>query len=920
MAVVSPVPAAIAQPASPATYGAFRAAVGNMAAAASSRREIVEEEVPPARVIEERIYVAVGRTVKESKSVLLWALQNSGGKRICILHVHQPAQMIPLMGTKFPAAALKEQEVRAYREIERQEMNKVLDEYLLLGRRMGVRAEKLHIEMENIEKGILELVSQNGIRKLVMGAAADKRFSKNMMDLKSKKAISVRLQAPSSCHIWFVCKGHLIHTREATLVATDGVQEGSSLHQENPNTEIGQQSRLRSHSISLGQSSNGVLSSPAQQLFRRVKSLTVGGNGGSITAPTSPEPPTPWTRSDAEASSDEGDVLSRRSISQSSVLSSCSSSGMTSVGLIPPEVRNDIVLELATLAQPQDSFRHSSPPSVLDGSVEDPLYDQLEHAMAEAANSRREAFDEAVRRSKAEKEAIEAIRKAKFSENLYAEEARQRKEIEEALGREKEKMETMKNERDRVMEELRTALNLKASLEIQIAESDQMVKELEQKIISAVDLLKTYKKERDELQLERDNALKEAEELRRSQAEASSSHMPQLFSEFSFSEIEEATRNFDPSLKIGEGGYGSIYRGLLRHTEVAIKMLHSHSLQGPSEFQQEVDILSKMRHPNLVTLVGACPEAWTLVYEYLPNGSLEDRLSCMDNSPPLSWQFRIRIATELCSVLIFLHSCKPHSIVHGDLKPANILLDSNFVSKLSDFGISRLLGHQDDSTHTTEICRTDPKGTFVYMDPEFLSTGELTSKSDVYSFGIILLRLLTGRPALGIIKEVQYALDKGNLKMLLDPLAGDWPFVQAEQLTHLALRCCELNRKNRPDLASEVWRVLEPMKASCGGSSCFRFSSEEHFQPPSYFICPIFQASFIRQHPFLFLSFSSHSIEVMRDPHVAADGFTYEAEALKGWLDSGHNTSPMTNLTLSHTNLVPNHALRSAIQEWLQQH
>ena len=251
--------------------------------------------------------------------------------------------------------------------------------------------------------------------------------------------------------------------------------------------------------------------------------------------------------------------------------------------------------------------------------------------------------------------------------------------------------------------------------------------------------------------------------------------------------------------------------------------------------------MSKLRHPNLVTLVGACPEAWILVYEYLPNGSLEDRLSCRGNTPPLSWQTRIRIAAELCSALVFLHSCNPHSVVHGDLKPANILLDANFVSKLSDFGISRVITQNElSSNNTTLCCRTEPKGTFAYMDPEFLSTGELTPMSDVYSFGIILLRLLTGQPALGITKEVQYALDKGNLKDLLDPTAGDWPFVQAKQLAHLAIRCCEMSRKSRPELASDVWRVLEPMRVSCGASS-FRMSSEEHCQIPSYFICPIFQ-------------------------------------------------------------------------------
>ncbi|KAG5251565.1 U-box domain-containing protein [Salix suchowensis] len=890
MAVVSPVPDATTQQASPLTLA------GDM----ENGREIVAE--PVARVIEDKIFVAVGKSVKEYKWMLIWALQNSGGKRICIVHVHQPSQTIPLMGTKFLASALKEQEVRAYREIERQEMHRMLDEYFLLCRQMGVRAEKLYVEMESIEKGILELISQHGIRKLVMGAAADKRYSKNMMGIKSKKAISVFQQAPASCHIWFICKGHLIHTREGALDGT-GMDVGSSSQQTSPSTEAGQSSHMRSQSIALGQNHYVKLTNPAQDFFQRIRTMKVDGRGGrlSISASSDGGPSTPSSRSDADGSSDEYDVVSRRSASLNSVFSPCSSSGMVNAALVPlvGTEGSKTGLELSILPHKEDLCQ-SSPPSVLDGSTEDPLFDQLERAMSDAENSRCEAFKEAARRAKAEKDAFEAMRKARKSENLYTEESKRRKEVEEELAKEKEELERINRECDELMKELHIAEDQKSLLEKKIEESDQMVKELEQKIISAVGLLQNYKKERDELQKERDIALIEAEELRRSQTETSGTHMFQFFSEISFSEIEEATQHFDPSLKIGEGGYGSIFKGVLRQTQVAVKMLHSNSLQGPAEFQQEVDVLSRMRHPNLITLVGACPEAWTLIYEYLPNGSLEDRLSCRDNTPPLSWQTRIRIAAELCSALIFLHSSKQQSIVHGDLKPANILLDENFVTKLSDFGICRLLYHKEGSSNNTTICRTDPKGTFTYMDPEFLSTGELTPKSDVYSFGIILLRLLTAREALGITKDVQSALDKGNLKTILDPLAGDWPFVQAEQLAHLALWCCELSRKNRPDLVSEVWRVLEPMRASCGGSSFFQLGSEEHFQPPSYFICPIFQ-------------------EVMRDPHVAADGYTYEAEALKGWLDSGHDTSPMTNLKLAHCDLIPNHALRSAIQEWLQQ-
>lgn len=180
---------------------------------------------------------------------------------------------------------------------------------------------------------------------------------------------------------------------------------------------------------------------------------------------------------------------------------------------------------------------------------------------------------------------------AKASESLYADEFRQRKEIEEVLAKEKEEVKKIKNVRDEVMEELKAAHNQKTLLETQIEESNEMVKELEQKIFSAVELLQNYKKEQEELQIERDNALREAEELRKKQGEATSTNMHQFFSEFSFAEIREATQNFDQSLKIGEGGYGSIYKGLLRHTQVAIKMLHAHSMQGPSEFQQEVGLL-----------------------------------------------------------------------------------------------------------------------------------------------------------------------------------------------------------------------------------------------------------------------------------------------------------------------------------------
>lgn len=867
----------------------------------SKGESVAEPSTPPAPVEDEKIYVEVGNNVKESKSTLIWAVRKSGGKNICVIYVLVPSQKMRMegLGAEILVSQATDQMVRAHRETERRNMHILLDDYLQLCSQMGVQAEKQFTEAGSIEKGILELIQVHGIRKLVMGAAADKRYSKKMMERKSKKAISVRDEAPPSCHIWFICNGQLIHTREAstdqadTEVSSPRVPVNSTPDPGLPTLSSPTPGTPRRNDIPK-------LTNPVQDMFSRVFSSNSERHGLRPFVSSFPEsPPEPISPLEREGSYHETEKV-LRSHSQSSVGSSGSSIGATEMVSSPP-VKPEMSKSGVEMTQSNCNDEDPAPSIMLDVNMNDSLRNQLEQARTEAEDAKIDAFQEALRRAKAEEDVMDVVRKVKALESMRAEEHRRRKEVEEDLAKEEEALNKIKNERDEVVEELRIALDLQSSLESQIAETDQIVEELEQKIISAVKLLQSYRYERDELQIERDIALREAEELRRRQGDTSSGTFLQYFSEFSFLEIQEATQNFHPSLKIGEGGYGSIYKGSLRHTQVAIKRLHSHSMQGPQEFQQEVDVLSKVRHPNLVTLIGACPDAWALVYEYLPNGSLEDRLSCRDNTTPLSWQTRIRIATELCSVLIFLHSSKPHNIVHGDVKPANILLDANLESKLSDFGICRLLGDGKSSDNNTLLYRTDPKGTFAYMDPEFLSTGELSTKSDVYSFGIILLRLLTGRPPLGISKEVQYALSTKNLKSLLDPVAGDWPYVQAEQLANLALRCCEMNRRDRPDLGSDVWRVLEPMRASCGGFSSFRIGPDERCQPPPYFICPILQ-------------------EVMQDPHVAADGFTYEAEALRGWLESGHDTSPMTNLQLAHRNLVPNRALRSAIQEWLQNH
>ncbi|XP_059075464.1 U-box domain-containing protein 33-like [Cryptomeria japonica] len=364
-------------------------------------------------------------------------------------------------------------------------------------------------------------------------------------------------------------------------------------------------------------------------------------------------------------------------------------------------------------------------------------------------------------------------------------------------------------------------------------------------------------------------------------------------------EIKAATCDFSNDFKLGEKDYGIMYRGEIRQIAVAVKILKENGFQFRRDFESEIDIFKDIRHPHLIRIVGACSEQDCIIYEYMSNGSLADHLSCKDASPPLPFYTRFRIAAGVCSALQYLHSFRPDPIIHGDLKPQNIFLDENYVSKISDFGLySRLLPRDLYS-------ESEPKGTFSYMDPVYLKNAKYSTKSDVYSLGIVILQLLTGKPAPGLVKEVEYALQSATFDKLLDPSAGDWPFVHANQLAYLALDCTHQETKKRPDLQPTVMKMLNQLSNMFAATNLGSLvesgqnleEATEEIHVPSYFLCPIFQ-------------------EAMQDPYIAADGFRYEKEAIQGWFDCGHDTSPMTNQKLVSKNMIANFSLRSAIRQW----
>ncbi|KNA13475.1 hypothetical protein SOVF_116630 [Spinacia oleracea] len=357
-------------------------------------------------------------------------------------------------------------------------------------------------------------------------------------------------------------------------------------------------------------------------------------------------------------------------------------------------------------------------------------------------------------------------------------------------------------------------------------------------------------------------------------------------------EIRMATDDLSEKKVIGEGGYGKVYRGTLDHTPVAIKVLEHDAADKKEEFLREIRILSQLCHPNIVLLLGVCSEMGCLVYEYMENGSLEDHIFRQKGRPPLPWFARFRIAFEIACGLAFLHRRKPEPIVHRDLKPGNILLGRNYVTKISDVGLAKLVSDNIPDS-VTMFGNSLLAGTLYYIDPEYQRTGTVRPKSDLYSFGIILLQLLTARSPNGLLLVMENAIASGSLPYILDDSIKDWPRAEVEELTKLALECCKLRCRDRPDLETGVLPILRKLADVADAS--MKVERNSIFAPSHYF-CPILH-------------------EIMDDPHVAADGFTYERRAIEAWLER-HDISPVTKQRMTHFNLTPNMTLLTAIQEW----
>ncbi|XP_024166296.1 probable receptor-like serine/threonine-protein kinase At4g34500 [Rosa chinensis] len=285
---------------------------------------------------------------------------------------------------------------------------------------------------------------------------------------------------------------------------------------------------------------------------------------------------------------------------------------------------------------------------------------------------------------------------------------------------------------------------------------------------------------------------------------------------YSLRELETATRGFSPENVIGEGGYGVVYRGSLQDgSVVAVKNLLNNKGQAQTEFKVEVEAIGKVKHKNLVGLIGYCAEGAQrmLVYEYIDNGNLEQWLHG-DVGPvsPLTWDIRMKIAIGTAKGLAYLHEGLEPKVVHRDIKSSNILLDRKWNPRVSDFGLAKLLG-PESSYVTTRVM-----GTFGYVSPEYASTGMLNEGSDVYSFGVLLMEIITGR------SPIDYSRPAGEMNLvdwfkgmissrrgeeILDPLIEVQPPPRSlKRALLVCLRCIDLDVHKRPKMG-QIVHMLE---------------------------------------------------------------------------------------------------------------
>ncbi|KAM7272227.1 hypothetical protein ACFE04_026890 [Oxalis oulophora] len=795
-----------------------------------------------------RLRLTVGVAItgnQKSKCIVKWALEKYIREEsvvFILLHVRPKITSVPtpskegvLVGNYIPLSQARDDVVKTYKKEIEWQTNEMLLPYKRMCAQKEVQVDVVVIESDDVPKAIAEEVEKSTIRKLVIGASSYGLFSRKP----SKNSMSSKIStcAPSFCTVYAISNGKLSSIRPSDEDSTVSVKDDRSEIDSIISSSIFTSSCPTRSSYSLAKVRSPSLSTQRSQALSTINQSIFNTITSSI--------PTNRSRHNLLDNQEYKDSTN----SCPSVLENESAvSRSTSFRSLP----NDDQSLISDKSSISDMLTNYSSPN----NQEENINFELEKLRTEIRHVRGMC-------AVAQTEAIDASRQLSNLSRRRSEEAKKLQEI---------------NSKEQEAKELVTQENEKYEAAREEAEDVQLCAERE-----------AWQRRVAEMKAQCNAAEKE-------KLETALMGPIQQYWKFTWEEIVSATSSFSENLKIGMGAYGTVYKCSLHHTTTAVKVLHSNETHKTKQFHQEIEILSNIRHPHLLMLLGTCSDHSCLVYEYMENGSLEDRLFRTKNTPAIPWFDRYRIAWEVASALVFLHNSKPNPVIHRDLKPANILLDKKLVSKIGDVGLATML-QSDPSINNY----TAPVGTLCYIDPEYQRSGLISPQSDVYALGVVILQLLTGKPAMGLTHLVETAIEDDELVKILDSEAGYWPTEETKEFALLGLKCAELRRRDRPDLKDHVVPTLERLKEV---SDKARDSvSRVKCTAPNHFVCPLLKA-------------------VMNDPCVAADGYTYERIAIEKWLNEDKDKSPMTNLQLPNKRLLPNYTLLSAIIEWKskQQH
>ncbi|KAL6225069.1 hypothetical protein ACLB2K_003921 [Fragaria x ananassa] len=789
---------------------------------------------------EEKVYVALGNQLQDGIKTLEWTLRKWRFQpiSIVILHVTSRVSVRDYVSTPFgklPASSVSDEKLKILRKLEQEKIDKILSKYITFCGKARVKAETLIVERydDPIHMQILDLISGLHITKLVMGFLFMKSSS-----WKPKTVISgsfhIHTHKPESCELFIICGGKEVFLR--------GENDKRLSMEDDQGGMVAKMKDRISISLILGSMFGSRQSSPASSTKNHSSSLEN----------------MQW-----ENCVQEIEIYLQQL---------CSTSDEEDLR----EQESDISLQ----ASPTDAIvlELNGNPNLSIAEKFESLKFKVREAHQILQLKKKEVQASVDRRLKAEWAISLCKHRAEELEVLIKEEAKKRIEMKKELDRDKDFLHEVKPDIEESKNKLNSLMQLRSELSHRLHISKMakacMEAQLENDITTRAEMVR----EIDELRRERDVFQRRIEFCKEKVGVAGRTGSDQVsccLREYTAEEIKLATEDYSGSLlfKTGSGRSTTVYKGRINHDRVAIKLKLINSDDGlPREgFQAKVKLISHIRHPHLLAMMGYCSELNCIVYEYMHNGSLQDVLfSSSKNSGKgcrvLTWYDRIRIATEVCSAVCYIHEARPRPIIHGYLSPSKIFLDRNLVAKVGGFGLNQ-----------------------SYYDESHVGW-------DIRAFGVLTMNLLIGTNAVD-------EMNMTSLVRALDETAGPWPLDLAQKLAGLVSRCLSVN--DRPNVNLKMMAIMEELDVIKKKADYLvaiveidgRVQGEVCNDVPSVFLCPIYK-------------------EVMKDPHVAADGFSYEREAIEEWLRMGRDTSPMTNLQLKHTILVPNRTLRYFIQDW----